>query len=415
MNLFNIVAILITLSAVFGYINYRFIKLPTTIGLMLISILVSLGMVILGHFGKIGLGIEQQWINIIKNIDFNKTLMLGMLSFLLFAGALHVDLNELMKQKWAVLIYATMGVILSTFLVGTLIYLVSGYLGLNLKFIYCLLFGALISHTDPISVLGILNEAGAPKSLEVKIVGESLFNDGIGVVVFITIWDIAFGGHDVSTGGVISLFIEETMGGIAIGLLTGWIAYKLLKSIDNYQVEILITLSLVTGGYALALAVKSSGLIAIVVAGLLIGNQGREFAMSEKTRQNLDTFWELIDEILNSLLFVLIGIELLIIPLSFKYLFAGIIAILIVLFSRAVSIGAPQFLLTFGKKFDYKSLKIMTWGGLRGGISVAMAISLPAGVERDIIITMTYIVVVFSILVQGLTMKYVVARLSLSG
>jgi CPA1 family monovalent cation:H+ antiporter len=411
MNFFNIVAILITLSALFGYINHRFIKLPTTIGLMLISILMSLGMVILGHFGKIGLDIEQQWINIIKNIDFNKTLMLGMLSFLLFAGALHVDLNELMKQKWAVLIYATMGVILSTFLVGTLIYLVSGYLlGLNLKFIYCLLFGALISPTDPISVLGILKEAGAPKSLEVKIAGESLFNDGIGVVVFITIWEIVFGGHEFSTGGVISLFIEETIGGIAIGMLTGWIAYKLLKSIDNYQVEILITLSLVTGGYALALAVKSSGLIAIVVAGLLIGNQGREFAMSDKTRQNLDTFWELTDEILNSLLFVLIGIELLIIPLSFKYLFAGIIAILIVLFSRAVSIGAPQFLLTFGKKFDYKSLKIMTWGGLRGGISVAMAISLPAGVERDIIITMTYIVVVFSILAQGLTMKYVVAR-----
>jgi CPA1 family monovalent cation:H+ antiporter len=411
MNFFNIVAILITLSAVFGYINYRFIKLPTTIGIMLISILMSLGMVILGHFGKIGLDIEQQWINIIKNIDFNKTLMLGMLSFLLFAGALHVDLNELMKQKWVVLIYATMGVILSTFLVGTLIYLVSGYLlGLNLKFIYCLLFGALISPTDPISVLGILKEAGAPKSLEVKIAGESLFNDGIGVVVFITIWEIVFGGHEFSTGGVISLFIEETIGGIAIGMLTGWIAYKLLKSIDNYQVEILITLALVTGGYALALAVKSSGLIAIVVAGLLIGNQGREFAMSEKTRQNLDTFWELTDEILNSLLFVLIGIELLIIPLSFKYLFAGIIAILIVLFSRAVSIGAPQFLLTFGKKFDYKSLKIMTWGGLRGGISVAMAISLPAGVERDIIITMTYIVVVFSILAQGLTMKYVVAR-----
>jgi CPA1 family monovalent cation:H+ antiporter len=410
MNLFNIVAILISLSAIFGYINYRFIKLPTAIGLMLISILMSLGMVILGHFGKIGLGIEREWINIIKNIDFNKTLMLGMLSFLLFAGALHVDLNELMKQKWAVLIYATIGVIFSTFLVGTLIYLVSGYLGLDLKFIYCLLFGALISPTDPISVLGILNEAGGPKSLGIRIVGESLFNDGIGVVVFFTIWDIAFVGHDVSSGKVTFFFIEEMIGGIAIGLLTGWIAYKLLKSIDNYQVEILITLALVTGGYALALAVKSSGPIAIVVAGLLIGNLGRKFAMSEKTKQNLDTFWELIDEILNSLLFVLIGIELLIIPLSVKYLFAGMIAILIVLFSRVVSIGAPQFLLTIGKKFDYKSLKIMTWGGLRGGISVAMAISLPLGVERDIIITMTYIVVVFSILVQGLTMKYFVAR-----
>jgi len=336
--------------------------------------------------------------------------MLGMLSFLLFAGALHVNLNELMRQKWAVIIYATVGVILSTFFVGILIYLVTKYLELNLKFIYCLLFGALISPTDPISVLAILKEAGAPKSLEVKIAAESLFNDGIGVVVFITIWEIAFGGHDVSTGSVTSLFIKETMGGIAIGLLIGWIAYKLLKSIDNYQVEILLTLALVTGGYAFALAVKSSGLIAIVVAGLLIGNRGREFAMSEKTRQNLDTFWELIDEILNSLLFVLIGIELLIIPLSFKYLFAGMIAILIVLFSRMLSITVPQFLLTFRKKFDYKSLKIMTWGGLRGGISVAMAISLPAGVERDLIITMTYIVVVFSILVQGLTMKYVVAR-----
>jgi CPA1 family monovalent cation:H+ antiporter len=331
-----------------------------------------------------------------------------MLSFLLFAGALHIDLNELTNQKWEVLIFATLGVILSTFLVGTFIYLVSGYLGLDMKFIYCLLFGALISPTDPISVLGMLKKAGVPKSLEVKIAGESLFNDGIGVVVFITVWDIAFGGHDISFGRVVSLFAEETIGGIVIGFAIGWMAYKLLKSIDNYQVEILITLALVTGGYAITSALKSSGPIAIVIAGLLIGNHGRQFAMSVKTRQNLDTFWELIDEILNSLLFVLIGIELLMIPLSARYLFAGMIAIPIVLFSRVVSIGVPQFLLSIRKNFDYKSLKIMTWGGLRGGISVALALSLPAGDERNLIITVTYIVVVFSILVQGLTMKYVV-------
>ena len=354
-----------------------------------------------------GFGIEKQWVEIVRTIDFNKTLMVGMLSFLLFAGALHVDLNELTNRKWEVLVFATVGVILSTVLVGSMTYLLSGYLGLGLKFVYCLLFGALISPTDPISVLWMLKKAGAPKSLETLIAGESLFNDGIGVVVFITIWEIAFGMRDISFGSISLLFAEEVIGGILIGLSTGWVAYKLLKSIDNYQVEILITLSLVMGGYALASEVGFSGPIAVVVAGLLIGNHGRQFAMSAKTRQNLDMFWELTDEILNSLLFVLIGIELLIIQLSAKYIFAGMVAILIVLLSRVISIGVPQLMFSIGKKFDYASLKIMTWGGLRGGIAVALALSLPVGAEKDIIITMTYIVVVFSILVQGLTMKYV--------
>ena len=394
-----------TLSAVFGYINHRFIRLPSTIGLMFISILMSLGMVIVGHLGQTGSGIEMQWTTLVKTIDFSKALMVGMLSFLLFAGALHVDLHALMKQKWSVLIYATVGVILSTFLVGVFTYYSTGYLGLQLKFVHCLLFGALISPTDPISVIGMLKKAGAPKSLEAKISGESLFNDGIGVVIFITIWDIAYGGSAVSLSNIAFLFAKETIGGFALGLATGWLAYLLLKSIDNYQVEILITLALVTGGYALASSFHFSGPIAIVIAGLLIGNQGREFAMSEKTRQNLDTFWELIDEILNSLLFVLIGIEFLIVSFSARYLTVGIIAIPIVLFARAVSIGLPQFLLSVKKTFDYKSFKIMVWGGLRGGISVAMALSLPAGFERDLIISITYVVVVFSILVQGLTMK----------
>lgn len=408
--LFNIIAILITLSALFGYINYRYIKLPTTIGLMLISILMSLGMVILGHLGDVGFGIERQWIEIVRTIDFNKTLMVGMLSFLLFAGALHVDINELTNRKWEVLVFATLGVILSTVLVASMTYLLSGYLGLGLNFVYCLLFGALISPTDPISVLWMLKKAGAPKSLETLIAGESLFNDGIGVVVFITIWEMAFGVRDISFGSISLLFAEEVIGGILIGLSTGWVAYKFLKSIDNYQIEILITLSLVMGGYALSSEIGASGPIAIVVAGLLTGNHGRQFAMSTKTRQNLDMFWELTDEILNSLLFVLIGIELLIIQLSSRYIIAGMIAILIVLLSRVVSIGVPQLTFSIGKKFDYASLKIMTWGGLRGGIAVALALSLPIGAERGVIITMTYIVVVFSILVQGLTVKYLVRR-----
>ncbi len=405
MKLFDLIALLITLAAVFGYLNHRFIRLPTTIGLMLISVVMSLGMVLIGHVGHAGLLLEQQWMSVVRSIDFNKTLMVGMLSFLLFAGALHVDLAELLSEKWSVGIYATAGVLLSTFLVGTMTYLVSDWLGFELRFLSCLLFGALISPTDPIAVLGILRTSGVPKRLQVRIAGESLFNDGIGVVVFITLYDIVFDGVSFSAAGVSLLFLEEVAGGIFLGLMLGWAAFRLLKSIDNYQVEILITLALVTGGYALAAAVHASGPIAIVVAGLLIGNHGRRFAMSEKTRQNLDTFWELIDEILNALLFVLIGIELLVITVNQRYLVAGLVAICVGLAARMISIGVPQLLMAPLSRFDFKALKVMTWGGLRGGISVALALSLPPGTERDQIITMTYLVVVFSILVQGLTLK----------
>jgi CPA1 family monovalent cation:H+ antiporter len=406
MELYNIISILITLSALFGYVNHRFIKLPTTIGLMSISMLMSVAMVILGHMGHAGVHIEKEWISLIRNIDFNKTLMVGMLGFLLFAGSLHVDLNELLKEKWGIAVFSTVGVGLSTLCVGAITYLLSGWLDLGLNAVQCLLFGALISPTDPIAVLGILKDAGTPKKLEIRIAGESLFNDGIGVVVFIVLLEMAEGGSDISAGGVGLLFLKEALGGIVLGLLLGWIAYLLLKSIDNYQVEVLITLALVTGGYALASTIHTSGPLAIVVSGLLIGNRGRAFAMSEKTRRNLDMFWELIDEILNSVLFVLIGIELLVVTLSGNYLTAGLIAVPVTLFSRFVSVGLPLRVMTLGKKFDYLSLKIMTWGGLRGGISVALALSLAPGAPRDIILTMTYTVVVFSILVQGLTIKY---------
>jgi CPA1 family monovalent cation:H+ antiporter len=406
MKLLNIIAILITLSAAFGYVNRRFIRLPTTIGVMLVSMLVSVGVVVLGRFGAMGLGIEQHWLALIKNIDFNKTLMVGMLGFLLFAGALHVDLSELLKQKWEVMIFATIGVILSTLLIGTLLYFVAAWLELSLNFIHCLLFGALISPTDPIAVLGILREAGLSKRLETIISGESLFNDGIGVVVFVTLLGAAASEQSLSFYDISLFFFWEVVGGALFGLVLGWAGYLALKSIDDYHVEILITLSLVMGGYALATAIGTSGPMTMVIAGLFIGNHGRTFAMSDKTRQNLGLFWELVDQILNSLLFVLIGLEVLTVQLSWPCLAAGLIAIPISLFARFASIGIPLFLLTIKKKFSTRALTIMTWGGLRGGIAVALALAIPVRYERDIMITITYIVVVFSILVQGLTIKY---------
>lgn len=409
MNLFNIVAVLITLSAAFGYLNHRFIRLPNTIGLMLISILMSLGLVALGRLVPSTLGVEEHWKSFLHNIDFNKSLMVGMLGFLLFAGSLHVDSEELLRRKWEIGVFATAGVVISTLVTGTAIFLISGWLGLNLRFITSLLFGALISPTDPIAVLGILKKSGASKSLEIIISGESLFNDGVGVVVFLVLAGVASGEQAASFKAASLLFAEEALGGFVLGLMLGWLAYRLLKSIDNYQVEVLVTLALVTGGYALAAALHTSGPIAIVVAGLLIGNRGRKLAMSEKTRHNLDMFWELVDVILNSLLFVMIGLELLVVTLTGRYIIAGALAIAVALFARLVSVGIPLCLMRFLVRLPADALKVMTWGGLRGGIAVALALSFPHGPERDVVITMTYSIVLFSILVQGLTIKHLVA------
>ncbi len=411
MKLLNIIATLIVLSAAFGYVNKRFFNLPTTIGVMLVSMLVSMGLFVLGRLGALGLGIEEQWLAIIRSVDFNKTLMVWMLGFLLFAGALHVDLGEMLKQKWEVLILATIGVIISTFITGALLFLVSGWLGLHLKLIHCLLFGALISPTDPIAVLAILREAGLSKRLETLISGESLFNDGIGIVVFVTLLGAAsLGGETVSPRDVLLLFAWEVAGGALFGILLGFIGYRALKSIDDYHVEILITLAIVTGGYAFASAIHTSGPIAMVVAGLIIGNRGRQYAMTDRTRERLDSFWEFVDQILNSLLFVLIGLELLTIQVSWISIAAGSIAIPASLIARFASIGLPFTILIMRKKLSTRTLMIMTWGGLRGGIAVALAITLPTAFGRDVIIPITYLVVVFSILVQGSTVKHLVEQ-----
>lgn len=406
MGIFDTASLLLSIAAVFAYLNYKFIKLPTTIGIMLIALVFSLFLVVLSYFG-IGIG-EQYAERVLKNIDFNETLMHGMLSFLLFAGALHINLDALLEKKWIVGILASIGVVMTTFIVGFASYYILAWLSLDVPLIYCLVFGSLIAPTDPIAVMGILKTAGASKSLETKIAGESLFNDGVAIVVFLVLLGIATSGHDVNPSEVAILFAEEALGGAIFGFAIGWITYRMLKSVDNYQVEVLLSLALVAGGYALASKLHVSGPIAIVIAGLFIGNHGRYMAMSETTREHLDTFWELLDEILNAVLFVLIGLEVIVLNFSGNYLAAGLILALVVLLARFISVGIPINLMRLRKDFHPHVVKILTWGGLRGGISVALALSLPAGPERDIIVTITYIIVVLSIVIQGLTIRKLV-------
>jgi CPA1 family monovalent cation:H+ antiporter len=400
MSFFNILSILLTISALFSYINYRYVRLPSAIGLMFIALLMSLGLI---GLNRLGIPFEKSGDVLLRSIDLNETLLHGILSFMLFAGALQINLNDLAREKWVIGWLATGSVLTSTLVVGLLMYLILWLLGVSLPLIYALLFGALISPTDPIAVLGILKSAGTSKSLEVKISGESLFNDGVGVVVFVILLEIAMGKEPVTINTVASLFLQEAVGGALFGLAVGLIAYWMLKDVDNYNVEILITLGLVAGGYALADKLHISGPIAIVVAGLLIGNHGRSFAMSETTREHLDTFWELVDEILNAVLFVLIGLEVLVLPFTPTYLIAGAVAVPTVLVARFISVGVPISLMRFFRDFTPHAIKVMTWGGLRGGISIALALSLPPSSARDAIVSVTYAVAVFSILVQGLT------------
>ena len=379
---------------------------------MAIALALSLLFVLLGLLGVINLGDASRFV---ASIDFGETLLHGMLAFLLFAGALHVDLEDLRNQALPVAVLSTVGVILATFLAGTFFWLVAGWIGFEISFIFALLFGALISPTDPIAVLGILKTVGAPKTLETKITGESLFNDGVGVVVFLTVLGVAVGQREPEAGQVALFLVKEAAGGALLGFVLGWIFYRLLKSVDAYQVEILLTLALAAGGYSLAEAIHVSAPIAIVVAGLFIGNHGRSFAMSDTTREHLDTFWELVDEILNAVLFVIIGLEFLAIDLDKAYLVIAFSAIIIVLVSRFLSVAILVKPMSIKHEFTRGVIEILTWGGLRGGISIALALSLPPVPERQVILAATYIVVVFSVLVQGLTIgKVVAARTRLS-
>jgi CPA1 family monovalent cation:H+ antiporter len=408
MAFLNAAAVLLVLAALFSWLNHRFIRLPVSIALLLFSLATSLAVVALGRLGFDSQRLAQE---VLDKVQLDQALLNGMLSFLLFAGALQVDLGELAERKWAVGFLASLGVVVSTALVGFAMWVLFAALGQGIPLVWCLLFGALISPTDPISVLAILNSARVEKSLEMKMAGEALLNDGFAVVLFVVLLGIALGGEKATPLHVAALFAQEVIGGALFGLAIGYAAYRMLATVDQYQVEILLTLALVAGGYALATELHVSGPIAIVVAGVLIGNHGRKYAMSARSRGRVDTFWELLDEILNAVLFVMVGLELLRLDYDSAYAWAAALAIPAVLLARLLSVALAALVPGLRADFPPYVIGILTWGGLRGGISVALALSLPNSKFRDALITVTYAVVVFSIVVQGLTLARVLRQL----
>jgi CPA1 family monovalent cation:H+ antiporter len=403
----DIAAICLVFTALLAYLNHRFIKLPTTIGVMAIALVLSLGMVSLDVAG-LDHGFRDYEETFIRSINFSNVLMQGMLSFLLFAAALQIDLSALKKYRWQVASLAFVGTLVSTAVVGIAMWLGLPYVGVDLPLIYCLVFGALMAPTDPIAVMGILKSAGAPKPLELVIAGESLFNDGVGVAVFALLLGVMASGEPPTIGAATEMLLREAGGGIAFGFALGYLVFYLLKSIDQYQVEVLLTLSAVMGGYALASHLHVSAPLAMVVCGLIIGNGGRALAMSDNTQRYVDMFWELIDEILNAVLFVLIGLEVILIDFSPALLLGGALAIALTLATRWLIVGIPVRTLKHWFNLPHGASHVLAWGGLRGGISVALAMSLPSSPSRATVLGLTYCVVVFSILVQGLTIGHVV-------
>ncbi|HTQ03062.1 MAG TPA: sodium:proton antiporter [Polyangiaceae bacterium] len=406
MSAFETLAALLTLTAVFAYVNHRWLGQPPSIALMAMTL--GLSLLVLGA-ARAGWVRVEPLLVVIDRIHFDDTLLHGMLGTLLFAGALHVRLDDLREERLTVSTLALAGTLLSTFAVAALAYLTLRPLGFALSFGYCLLFGAVISPTDPIAVLGILKQARVPRRMEIQISGESLFNDGVAVVVFTTVLEVVTQGR-ATVGATVLLFLREALGGVCFGLVTGYATFRLLRSIDHYQTELLLTIALVLGGYATAERLHVSAPISAVVAGLLIGNQGRARGMSDVTRDHLDKFWALIDEILNAVLFVLVGFEVIRLRLTPATVLAGAIAVPSVLAARFLSVALPVTLMARRAAFSPGTIRVLTWGGLRGGISVALALSTPAGPERGLIVTMTYLVVTFSILVQGLTLGRVARR-----
>lgn len=378
---------------------------------MIIALLTSLGIVLTASSFP---DLFVQTKEMILSIDFYTILMEIMLSFLLFAGSIHIRLNDIKSERVPIIAFSTIGVLLSTFIVGGLMYLLLQAFGLDIPFINCLLFGALISPTDPIAVMGILKTANIPKSLETKISGESLFNDGVAVVLFVAIFEISkVGLENMGFADIALLFLREAGGGIILGTILGSVGTYILKTIDDYSVEVMVTLAMVMGGYWLASSLHISGPLAMVVAGIFIGNRGREVGMSRITEEYIDKFWEMLDEILNAVLFLLIGLELLVINFENIYILIGVIAIFVVLFARFVSVGIPFFLLKRRVKFETNSFPILVWGGLRGGISVALALALPRESSGDMFVAITYIIVLFSIIFQGLTIGNLAKKLTI--
>lgn len=411
LSLFEISALLLVMSGFFGWFNHVVLKLPHTIGLLVMALISSMMLLALEKFFP-NLGIAETLQGTIGQIDFYETVMEGMLAFLLFAGALHVDFSFLRSQAWAIGLMATVGVITSTVIVGFGLYVLSGVLGMQVPLIWALVFGALISPTDPVAVLSLLKSINVPAALEAKIAGESLFNDGVGVVVFAILLTIATsqGTATVTALQIAELFVIEALGGALLGAFTGWIAYRAMSMMDEHMLEILLSVGIVAGTYALALRLHLSGPIAVVVTGLLIGNRGASLAMSDHTRSSMFGFWELIDEILNSILFLLIGLEILVIALDPSFAWLAVATIPLVLCARLIAVSIPIMLLSLRQTFNAGAIPVLTWGGLRGGISVALALSLPAMEHKPLLLTCTYAVVLFSIIIQGLTVKAVVNR-----
>jgi len=401
MTFLQIASFLIVLAGAFGAINYLFLKLPSAIGILVVSLLASLAVMGVDVVAP-GLGIADQVRSVVTSIDFSDTLLEGMLGLLLFAGALHVKVSDLRQQWRVVLLMATMGVALSTVIVGVGFSWITG-----MPLMIALVFGSLISPTDPVAVLGVLREAKLQKSLETKIAGESLFNDGVGYVVFLVLVGIAFPtGHDAHGDGMMDaakLFVQEAGGGALLGIVLGWLTFRVMRLIDDYSLEVLITLGLAFGGYELAVALHISAPIMAVCAGLFIGDVGAKHGMSEQTREYVDAFWKLIDEILNAVLFLMIGFEVFAVAFTGDAVMAGVMAIALALVARLAAVAVPVLILKPFRTFSNGIIPIMTWGGLKGGISVALALSLPDSEWKPLILTATYIIVIFSIIVQGLT------------
>ena len=408
MTLFSIISYIFTLAVALAYVNARFIKMETTIAVMTGSLILSLALLIFNHLNLVNLA--HPMAELLKQIDFRTLLLDGMLSFLLFAGALTIDVKKLRQYKWEIMVLASLSTIISSVLIGFGSFYLLRWLNFTIPLIYCLLFGALISPTDPIAVLAMFKELKAPKGLDICVAGESLFNDGVGIVIFLSLYHVAFSAEPVTIAAVSQLFLHEAIGGILYGMGLGLVAFWLIKSIDNHKIEILLTLAVATGGYALAQALEISGPLAMVVAGIFVGNFKHHRRIDQAVRANLEEFWELIDEILNALLFVMIGLELLLLNINLKLFLASLFSIALVLSIRLTTVGIPISIFKRYVQYPRYTIRILVWGGLRGGLAVALALALPEGKEREIILALTYAVVVFAIVVQGSTVKQLIKR-----